>query len=81
MTYTQHRDTQDVLATLDRLDIDSDKRKEEDIMKIFGFEERYKSHSLTHWQKLQPKVWALFDEPHSSNAAKVSRSRSQITYN
>lgn len=72
MTYTQHRDTQDVLAILDRLDLDTDKPTEEDIMKKFGLEEEYKSGELNCWQRIQPKIWALFDEPYSSTSAKVS---------
>ncbi|XP_062573131.1 potassium voltage-gated channel protein Shaw-like isoform X7 [Saccostrea cucullata] len=71
MTYTQHRDTQDVLAILDRLDLDTDKPTEEDIMKKFGWEEEYRAGELNCWQRIQPKIWALFDEPYSSNAAKV----------
>ncbi|XP_048727412.1 potassium voltage-gated channel protein Shaw-like isoform X4 [Ostrea edulis] len=71
MTYTQHRDTQDVLAILDRLDLDTDKPTEEDIMKKFGWEEEYRSGELNCWQRIQPKIWALFDEPYSSNSAKV----------
>lgn len=71
MTYTQHRDTQDVLAILDRLDLDTDKPTEEDIMKKFGLEEKYKAGELSCWQRIQPKIWALFDEPYSSNSAKV----------
>ncbi|XP_046374101.1 potassium voltage-gated channel protein Shaw-like isoform X2 [Haliotis rubra] len=71
MTYTQHRDTQDVLAILDRLDLDTDKPTEEDIMKRFGLEEEYKQGELNCWQRIKPKIWALFDEPYSSTAAKI----------
>lgn len=71
MTYTQHRDTQDVLAILDRLDLDTDKPTQEDIMKKFGLEEEYKAGELNCWQRIQPKIWALFDEPYSSTAAKI----------
>ncbi|PVD32494.1 hypothetical protein C0Q70_07933 [Pomacea canaliculata] len=71
MTYTQHRDTQDVLAILDRLDLDTDKPTEEDIMKKFGLEEEYKAGELNCWQRIQPKIWALFDEPYSSTTAKI----------
>lgn len=39
MTYTQHRDTQDTLAVLDRLDLDTEKLTEEDIAKKFGWSE------------------------------------------
>ncbi|XP_021365236.1 potassium voltage-gated channel protein Shaw-like isoform X6 [Mizuhopecten yessoensis] len=70
MTYTSHRDTQDVLGILDRLDLDTDKPTEEDIMKKFGWEEEYRTGELNCWQRIQPKIWALFDEPYSSSSAK-----------
>jgi len=72
MTYTTHRDTQETLQILDRLDLDTDKPTQEDIMKKFGLEERFQSGSLNVWQKVKPRVWALFEEPYSSSAAKVS---------
>ncbi|XP_041360650.1 potassium voltage-gated channel protein Shaw-like isoform X2 [Gigantopelta aegis] len=72
MTYTQHRDTQDVLAILDRLDLDTDKPTEEDIMKKFGLEEKYRQGELNCWQRIKPKIWALFDEPYSSSSAKTT---------
>ncbi len=72
MTYTQHRDTQEVLGILDRLDLDTDKPSEDDIMKKFGWEEEYHAGELSCWQKVKPKIWALFDEPNSSTSAKVS---------
>ncbi|XP_064596965.1 potassium voltage-gated channel protein Shaw-like isoform X3 [Liolophura sinensis] len=74
MTYTQFRDTQEVLQILDRLDLDTDKPGEEDIMKKFGLEEEYKSGELSCWQRVRPKIWALFDEPYSSTATKSALS-------
>ncbi|XP_052765254.1 potassium voltage-gated channel protein Shaw-like isoform X4 [Mya arenaria] len=71
MTYTTHRDTQDVLGILDRLDLDTDKPTDDDIMKKFGWEEQYRTGDLKFWQRIKPKIWALFDEPYSSNSAKV----------
>ncbi|KAG6461179.1 hypothetical protein O3G_MSEX012464, partial [Manduca sexta] len=59
------------LAILDKLDIDSEKPSEEEIARLFGYEEAYLSGDLGVWQRLKPKVWALFDEPSSSPAAKV----------
>ncbi|KAK0403850.1 hypothetical protein QR680_017157 [Steinernema hermaphroditum] len=75
MTYTQHRDTQDTLAVLDRLDMDSNKEddpklREEDVMKKFGWEEDYFRGDVTAWMKYKPRIWALFDEPYSSQTAK-----------
>ena len=74
MTYTQHRDTQDTLAVLDRLDLDTEKLTEEDIAKKFGWDDdsKYVNGVLPWYRRLQPKLWQLFDEPYSSNAAKVT---------
>lgn len=72
MTYTQHRDTEETLAVLDRLDLDTDKPSEEEIARKFGFEEDYANNRLTRWQRLKPKMWSFFDEPYSSTGAKVS---------
>uniref|UniRef100_A0AAF5PV09 BTB domain-containing protein n=5 Tax=Wuchereria bancrofti TaxID=6293 RepID=A0AAF5PV09_WUCBA len=74
MTYTQHRDTQEVLTTLDKLDIDFDENHLKDpgeVYRRFGWEDDYHNQSLSKWQKLKPKIWHLFDEPYSSNGAKV----------
>ncbi|KAL7301094.1 hypothetical protein TKK_0006361 [Trichogramma kaykai] len=71
MTYTQHRDTQETLTVLDRLDLDTEKPSDEEIALKFGFEEAYYKNRLTRWQKLKPKMWSLFDEPYSSTPAKV----------
>jgi len=71
MTYTIHRDTRETLQIIDRLDLDSDKMTEEDIMKKFGLEDEMLNGRLTFWQTLKPKIWAIFDEPNSSLAAKI----------
>nr|CAH7734561.1 unnamed protein product [Callosobruchus chinensis] len=71
MTYTQHRDTQETLAVLDRLDLDTEKPSDEEIARKFGFEEDYFKGTLSWWQLMKPKIWSLFDEPYSSTTAKV----------
>ncbi|OTF72154.1 potassium voltage-gated channel protein Shaw-like protein [Euroglyphus maynei] len=70
-TYTQHRDTQETLAVLDRLDLDTEKPSDEEIARKFGMEEDYLNGTLSWWQRMKPKLWSLTDEPYSSNAAKV----------
>ena len=70
--YLQHRDTQETLTVLDRLDLDTDKPSAEETAKKFGFEDDYYSGELSWWQKTKPKIWSIFDEPYSSSAAKVS---------
>jgi len=71
MTYTTHRDTQATLAILDKLDIETDKPTEEEVAKKFGYEDKYLNGSMSSWQKTKPKIWSLFDEPHSSHWAKI----------
>ncbi|GFR26185.1 potassium voltage-gated channel protein Shaw [Trichonephila clavata] len=70
MTYTQHRDTKETLAVLDQLDLDTEKPSDEEIALKFGMEEEFKAGTLSCWQKIKPKMWALFDEPYSSTPAK-----------
>ncbi|KAJ8978254.1 hypothetical protein NQ317_012610 [Molorchus minor] len=70
-TYSIHRDTQATLAILDKLDIDAERPSDEEVARMFGYEEAYHAGTLTRWQKLKPKIWALFDEPYSSSSAKI----------
>lgn len=39
---------------------------------MFGYEDDYMAGRLSRWQRLKPRVWSLFDEPHSSFGAKVN---------
>lgn len=64
-------DFQTTLAILDKLDIETDKPSQEEIARRFGYEEAYHKGRLNWWQRTKPKIWSLFDEPYSSNAAKV----------
>ncbi|XP_039951210.1 uncharacterized protein LOC120768539 [Bactrocera tryoni] len=75
-TYSIHRDTQNTLAILDKLDIENEKPSEEQIARLFGFEEALINGRLSCWQRIKPKVWALFDEPSSSTGAKIVASMS-----
>ncbi|OZC11976.1 K+ channel tetramerization domain protein [Onchocerca flexuosa] len=71
MTYTQHRDTQETLAVIESLDLDAEPPTQEETAKKFGWEDDYYSGNLSKWQQLKPKIWALFDEPWSSQYAKI----------
>ncbi|XP_039435827.1 potassium voltage-gated channel protein Shaw-like [Culex pipiens pallens] len=71
MTYTQHRDTQETLAVLERLDLDTEKPTEEELARKFGYEDDYFKGTVSWWQHMKPQIWSLFDEPYSSNAAKI----------
>nr|CAD7194046.1 unnamed protein product [Timema douglasi] len=68
---SHHRDTQETLTVLDRLDLDTEKPSDEELARKFGFEEDYFSGTLSWWQHTKPKMWSLFDEPYSSNSAKI----------
>ena len=70
-SFSQHRDTQETLTVLDRLDLDTEKPSSEETAKKFGFEDDFYSGDLSWWQKTKPKIWSMFDEPYSSSAAKV----------
>ncbi|KAK1122085.1 hypothetical protein K0M31_009926 [Melipona bicolor] len=69
-TYSVHRETQATLAILDKLEVDGEKLSDEEIARLFGYEEEYNRGTLTKWQKLRPRIWTLFDEPYSSTTAK-----------
>uniref|UniRef100_A0A7E4VV02 BTB domain-containing protein n=1 Tax=Panagrellus redivivus TaxID=6233 RepID=A0A7E4VV02_PANRE len=72
MTYTQHRDTQEVLTTLEKLDVDTEKlNNQEELYKQFGWEDDFHNQSLSIWQKIKPKLWRLFDEPNSSYGSNI----------
>lgn len=45
--------------------------REQELMKKFGWEEEFYQGRISQWMKYKPKIWALFDEPYSSQAAKV----------
>ncbi|XP_015598732.1 potassium voltage-gated channel protein Shaw [Cephus cinctus] len=69
-TYSIHRDTQATLAILDKLDVDGERLSDEEIARLFGFEEAYARGSLSKWQQLRPRIWAVFYEPYSTPLAK-----------
>ncbi|XP_025091929.1 potassium voltage-gated channel protein Shaw-like isoform X2 [Pomacea canaliculata] len=71
MTYTKYRDTQDVLEKLDSLDLDVAKLTEKEIMKKFGLEGDYTYGTLTSWQRVKTRIWAIFEEPYSSTFAQI----------
>ncbi|EJW69879.1 hypothetical protein WUBG_19213, partial [Wuchereria bancrofti] len=66
------RDTQETLAVIEGLDLDADPPTQEETAKKFGWEDDYYSGNLSKWQQLKPRIWALFDEPWSSQYAKVN---------
>ena len=76
----QHRDTQQTLTVLERLDLDTEKPTAEETAKKFGFEDDFYSGNISWWQKTKPKIWSTFDEPYSSSLAKVERTSSSWNF-
>ncbi|XP_067937218.1 potassium voltage-gated channel protein Shaw-like isoform X3 [Watersipora subatra] len=71
MTYTGHRNTEEVLGILDQLDLDGpDKQDEGELMKKFNLEDSYNNGTLSIFQRYRAKIYTLFDEPNSSRLAK-----------
>ena len=69
MTYTTHRQTQQVLKKLQKIDLA--KPNEEDFMAKFHLADKFKYGALTTWERLKPKIWGYFDAPYSSYVSKV----------
>jgi potassium voltage-gated channel Shaw-related subfamily C protein 1 len=72
-TYTKHRDTEETLATLERLALDEDGTPKEELARKFSLEDdpRWHNGTLPFYLKIKPIVWQLFEEPNSSKFAKV----------
>ena len=66
---------QATLAILDKLDIETEKPTEEEVARKFGWEDDYLADNLSFWQRVKPRIFSLFDEPHSSTCARVSQNR------
>ena len=62
---------QATLAILDKLDIETENPTEEEVARKFGWEDDYLADDLSLWQRVKPKIFSLFDEPHSSTCARV----------
>lgn len=71
--YRTHRDAQETLKELEGND-DGDISDEEDssyVAQRFGIQEDV-VRERTLWQRLQPKIWSLLEDPNSSRGAQVS---------
>lgn len=62
---------QNTLAILDKLDLDNEEPSEEAVARLFGFEDALLNGELSCWQRVKPKIWALFDVGSRSAGAKV----------
>lgn len=68
MTYRQHRDAEEALEIFEPPDPE-DSEEERDVPRRFGIEDcPDRSSCGRNWQ---PKMWALFEDPYSSRAARV----------
>ncbi|XP_063303067.1 potassium voltage-gated channel subfamily C member 2 isoform X3 [Pelobates fuscus] len=76
MTYRQHRDAEEALDIFETPDlitgelapIDED---DEDLGKRLGIEDVVgPDGKVSRWRRLQPRMWALFEDPYSSRAAR-----------
>ena len=73
LTYRQHRDAQETLAAFEGVEFDNDYDDEEMDFGRYGFAFAAETQpDTTWWQKYQPRIWTLMEEPYSSKLAKVS---------
>nr|XP_021482821.1 potassium voltage-gated channel subfamily C member 2 [Meriones unguiculatus] len=77
MTYRQHRDAEEALDIFETPDlIGGDPGDDEDLAaKRLGIEDAAglggPDGKSGRWRRLQPRMWALFEDPYSSRAARV----------
>ncbi len=72
MIYRTHRDAQETLKELDGIDSDlTDSDDEDNVAERFGIIED-DAPVKTCWEKWQPKMWTMLDDPYSTKAAWVS---------
>lgn len=88
MTYRQHRDAEEALDIFETPDlIGGDPGDDEDLAaKRLGIEDAAglggPDGKSGRWRRLQPRMWALFEDPYSSRAARVRpESRVPCCYN
>ncbi|XP_051509336.1 potassium voltage-gated channel subfamily C member 4-like [Myxocyprinus asiaticus] len=69
MTYRQHRDAEEALDIFEPPDPE-DAEEDQDVPKRFGIEDS-PDRSRGCCKVWQPKIWALFEDPYSSRAARI----------
>ncbi|XP_062913803.1 potassium voltage-gated channel subfamily C member 2-like isoform X1 [Mobula hypostoma] len=76
MTYRQHRDAEEALDIFEAPDLLTgevqDGEDEEELNKRLGIEECSPGGGgkISRWKRWQPRIWALFEDPYSSRAAR-----------
>ena len=72
LTYRQHRDAQENLADFEGIDVEQDYDDEEPDIERYGFNlAEDMAANVTWWERNQPRIWTLMEEPYSSKLAKV----------
>nr|AJP09339.1 Shaw1 [Nematostella vectensis] len=73
LTYRQHRDAQETLAAFEGVEFENEyEDDEEPDLGRYGFNFAAESEpDKTWWERYQPRIWTLMEEPHSSTLAKV----------
>uniref|UniRef100_A0A4W3I6Z0 BTB domain-containing protein n=1 Tax=Callorhinchus milii TaxID=7868 RepID=A0A4W3I6Z0_CALMI len=69
MNYRQHRDAEEALDSFEAPEPEEAEDTAGDLKRLCLQEEA--SRKLGWWKKLQPKLWALFEDPYSSKSARV----------
>lgn len=71
-TYTKHRQTEETLITLDKLNIDLDRTPRNELITKFKIDRApgY-PNNLSFFKRIQPLVWQMFEEPRSSIPANL----------
>jgi len=71
-TYTNHRQTEETLMTLEKLNIDVTRTSDAELAIKFDLsQEPGYPDNLSKFKQLQPIIWQMFEEPRSSFYAKI----------
>ncbi|KAM8976826.1 voltage-gated potassium channel KCNC4 [Pelodytes ibericus] len=70
MTYRQHRDAEEALDIFENVEPDDGDDEKDSTPELLCLEER-PDRSKSCWKQWQPRMWALFEDPYSSRAARV----------
>lgn len=74
LTYRQHRDAQEHLAAFEGVEFENEYEDEEPDLGRYGFSFTAETQpNLSWWEKYQPRIWTLMEEPYSSKLAGVSK--------
>ncbi|MEE6492136.1 hypothetical protein FKM82_016485 [Ascaphus truei] len=69
MTYRQHRDAEEALDIFENVEPEDGEEEKESAPQLLCMDER-PDRSKRCWRLWQPRIWALFEDPYSSRAAR-----------